>query len=158
MLNRVSFAWAMAFLVAGPGLFAVAGDAEDEAFKKELAALKGTWRPVSVEVDGMKIPEERLKEAFITRDETGKVKGWRGDQLVMEGFVKKIDLTKKPRTIDSEITEGDNKGKTILGIYELDGDTFRVCVALPGTDERPKEFSAKAGSGCALMVYKREKK
>ena len=43
-----------------------------------------------------------------------------------------IDPTKKPKTIDYAMTEGFTKGKTQLGIYELDGDTFRSCFAPAG--------------------------
>jgi hypothetical protein len=39
------------------------------------------------------------------------------------------------------------------GIYELNGDTLKSCVASPGK-ERPTEFSAKAGSGHTLRVFK----
>jgi uncharacterized protein (TIGR03067 family) len=94
----------------------------------------------------------------VTRDETGKVIGRRGDMIVLEGTVRKIDAAKKPKTIDTEVTAGDLKGNTIQGIYEIDGDTLRVCVVLPGKCERPTEFSGKAGSGCNLTIYKREKK
>lgn len=60
--------------------------------------------------------------------------------------------------LDTEVTAGDQKGKTIQGIYEIDGDTLRVCVVLPGKGERPTEFSGKGGSGCNLTVYERQKK
>jgi uncharacterized protein (TIGR03067 family) len=130
----------------------------EDLFKQELKALAGTWRPIFSETDGNKAPEERLKESSMTRDETGKVVGHSGDMIVLEGKVKKIDASKKPKTIDTEVIEGDQKGTTIQGIYENDGDTLRVCVVLPGKGERPMEFSGKAGSGCNLTVYKREKK
>jgi uncharacterized protein (TIGR03067 family) len=136
----------------------VAGDAPEDAFKKELKALAGTWRPVSIETDGSKVPEERLKELTMTRDENGKVTVRRGDTVVLEGTVKTIDASKKPKTMDVEQTAGEHKGKIIQGIYEIDGDTLRACVVLPGKGERPTEFSAKAGSGCSVAVYKREKK
>jgi uncharacterized protein (TIGR03067 family) len=157
-MRNAPMVMALAILLAGSGLLIVASDARDEAIKRELKAMEGAWRPVSVEVDGQKAPEEALKESVVTRDAAGKVVGRRGAKVVLEGTVKKIDPTKKPKTIDTEVTEGENKGRTILGIYEVKDDTLRICVALPGKGERPTEFSAKAGSGCAFMIYKREKK
>ena len=49
------------------------------------------------------------------------------------------------------------KGKTALGIYELEGDTLKLCYSQPGKD-RPKEFTAAKGSGQAMSVWKRDKK
>jgi uncharacterized protein (TIGR03067 family) len=66
-----------------------------------------------------------------------------------------IDPTKKPRAIDYAMTEGPTKGKTHLGIYELDGDTVKFCFAAPGKD-RPTEFTAKEGSQRTLSVWKRD--
>lgn len=130
---------------------------DDEAFKKELAALAGTWRLESSLVNGDSPPEEVRKEVAMTRTADGKIVGRRGETVMMEGIVKKLDLAATPKTIATDITAGDNKGKTVEGIYELDGDTLRICVALPG-NPRPTKFNGDAGSNCALMVYKREKK
>jgi uncharacterized protein (TIGR03067 family) len=132
------------------------GDAKEEAVAKDLRAFKGTWRLSSKEEDGKKFSEEEIKDFIGTIDESGKVSVRRGDKLMSEGTVK-LDPTKKPKTIDVTFTEGERKGKTALGIYEIESDAFRVCIARAG-DERPAEFSAEAGSGRILIVYKREKK
>ncbi len=51
----------------------------------------------------------------------------------------------------------DDQGKVKLqGIYEVNGDTYRYCIAPAGKD-KPNEFSSKEGSGHILMVLKREK-
>jgi hypothetical protein len=49
-----------------------------------------------------------------------------------------------------------NKGKIILAIYELKGDTLRVCYDLSGK-ARPSEFKAKPDTPLFLVNYKREK-
>ena len=51
---------------------------------------------------------------------------------------------------------GDLKGQTSLAIYELVGDTLRICRAAPGK-ARPTEFASKPGSGLTLMSYQRAK-
>lgn len=130
--------------------------ADEEAVKQELQALKGTWRLVSREADGQKATDEELKDVIATRDEAGTVSVRRGDQVIYEA-TGKVDPTKKPKTVDVTYTAGPNKGKVILGIYENEGDTHRVCIAQSG-GARPTEFTAKAGSGQTLVVYKREKK
>ena len=49
---------------------------------------------------------------------------------------------------------GSEKGETYLGIYKIEGDTLKWCVAVPGS-ERPSEF-ATSGSDF-LLVLKRQK-
>ena len=133
-----------------------AGDANEEAVAKDLQAFKGTWRLSSKEEDGKKFSEEEIKDVIGTIDGSGKVSVRRGDKVINEGTVK-LDPTTNPKAVDITYTEGEHKGKTVLGIYEIEGDTFRVCCARP-RDARPAEFCAKAGSGRALVVYQREKK
>ena len=91
-----------------------------------------------------------------TVDGSGTVTVRSRDQVIGAGTVK-LDPTTKPKAAEIAFTEGEHKGKTRLGIYEIEGDTFRVCCARPG-DGRPAVFSAKSGSGRILVVYQREKK
>jgi uncharacterized protein (TIGR03067 family) len=147
---------AIVSLFAGVRSLAADSDAKEEAVEKALQAFKGTWRMSSKEEDGKKFSEEEIKDLILTHDGAGKCSVRRGDKVIAEATVK-LDPTKKPKTIEIAFTEGDHKGKTVLGIYEIEGDTFRVCVAPPG-DGRPATFSAEAGSGRILNVYKREKK
>jgi len=73
-----------------------------------------------------------------------------------EGTVK-IDGTKKPKTMDIVGTEGPNKGKTILSIFEFDGDKLKVCYDLGGKN-RPEEFATKDGGLQFLVTYQRAAK
>ena len=47
-------------------------------------------------------------------------------------------------------------GKVTRAIYELSGDTLRVCYAFDG-GERPMELATREGSPWVLVTYKREK-
>jgi uncharacterized protein (TIGR03067 family) len=141
-------------VIAVLALVAGAAAAED-AVKKEMAQLEGDWSMVSGEADGQSMPKEMVA--------TGKRVAKDGETTITIGgqvyFKAKfsIDPTKKPKAIDYTMTEGPTKGKTHLGIYELDGDTLKFCFAAPGKD-RPTEFTAKEGSERTLSVWKREKK
>ena len=53
---------------------------------------------------------------------------------------------------------GEDKGKVLQGIYELDKDTLRWCTSAPGGKERPGEFSTKAGSKIWLFTLEKEMK
>lgn len=128
----------------------------DDAIKKDRQLYAGTWQAVSAEANGNKVSEEDAKKIVVINKEDGT---W---TLEVEGKVvakgtSKIDPTKKPKTIDLTETEGEDKGKTFLGIYEVKKDSRKVCLAESGK-ERPTEFSSKPGSGHVLAVFKRVKK
>ena len=147
---------AIVSLFAGARSQAADGGANEGAVAKDLEAFRGTWRLISKEVDGKKFSDAEIKDVIMTNDGSGRASVRRGDKVLAEGTVK-LGPTKSPKTIDVTFTEGERKGQTARGVYEIEGDTFRVCVARAG-DERPVELSAKAGSGRTLVVYKREKK
>lgn len=157
MPRNAAMLFGILLLVAGLGLPKASGAPQDDAFTKELKAMAGTWRPVSAENNGNKSSEEILKGIRWIRDADGKWAMQRGDKIVLEWTVRKIDATKKPKAFDVEITAGPYKGMVYRGIYELDGDTLRICFAMPEKAERPTEFSAHKGSGNALSEFEREK-
>jgi uncharacterized protein (TIGR03067 family) len=144
-------------LLAGLGSPHASGDPLGDASAKELKALAGTWRPISAENNGYKTSGEDLKGDLWIRDADGKWTLRRGGKTVVEWAAKNIDATKNPKTVDIEITAGAYKGVVYLGIYELDGDTLRICFALPDRAVRPTEFSASKGTIRALTEFKREK-
>ena len=143
-----------ALLALGVGLLIAADAPKEDDARQELKKFEGTWRLLSGEDDGKKLSGEALKSARLT------VEGDRHTVRVGEATYKgthKLDPTKRPKAIDIHDTEGPFKGQTVLGIYELVGDEFRICYAPPGKD-RPKKFAGGAGTGHRFHVWKREKK
>ena len=133
----------------------VAAEPAPDAIKKEMALFDGEWSMVSGERDGLALPDEVVKGAKrVAKDgETTVTIG--GSTFLKAKYT--VDPTKKPKTIDYTLTDGANKGKTQLGIYEIDGDSLKFCFAGPGA-ERPTDFTAKADSGRTLSVWKQEAK
>jgi uncharacterized protein (TIGR03067 family) len=76
-------------------------------------------------------------------------------QAVDRGTVKLMPSA-TPRAMDITGTDGPNKGKTFLAIYERKGDTLRICYDLSGK-KRPTEFKTAAGTQLFLVEYKRQK-
>jgi uncharacterized protein (TIGR03067 family) len=140
-------------LLVTAGLFLGADTATDA--KKDLDKMQGDWVLVSSERDGKSLPDDQVKTMKRTvKDDTYNVS--RDGQTLAKGTFK-LDPSKKPAAIDALRSEGEDKDKPMLGIYEFDGDTYKVCFAPPGKD-RPTEFASKPGSGNVYSVWKREKK
>jgi uncharacterized protein (TIGR03067 family) len=128
-------------------------DVQREAVRQELARFQGTWQLISAESNGAKAPEERVRQTRVTI--TGNTHTVRfGDQVLAHDVSFEIDPTKTPKEVTDTINDGPNKGKQILGIYTLEGDTLTSCVA-PIGKERPTEFAARPGSGHTLRVFRR---
>ena len=134
-------------LVLSFALAARSGDAKDDD------TLQGTWLPSTAELSGKLFPDEVRKTiTLVVKDDKYTVTV---GKEVDQGTVK-LNPAAKPKEMDITGTDGPNKGKTILAIYERDGDTLRVCYDLSGKS-RPTEFKTKEGSQLFLVAYKREK-
>src|SRR5262245_19118523 len=107
---------------------------------------------VSGSADGNSIPDELLPTArrVCKGNETTVTIG---PQLILKATFT-IDPTKMPKTIDYQATDGPTKGKTHLGIYEIDGEQVKYCFAAPDA-ERPADFTSKPGERRTLSVWKR---
>ena len=122
------------------------GDAKDDT-------IDGTWLPSSAELGGKKFPDEVRKTIkLVVKDNQYTVTV--GTE-VDKGTVK-LDPSAKPKALDITGTEGPNKDKKILAIYERNGDRLRVCYDLGGKS-RPTEFKTETGTQLFLVTYKREK-
>jgi uncharacterized protein (TIGR03067 family) len=121
---------------------------------RDIDKLKGAWLVIGGEADGRALPEEEVKKKVIVR--------FAAETLVLTEDGKqdkvelkyKLDPTQKPKAID--ITPETAERGVIRGIYQLDGDTLKVCLGEPGK-ERPAKFETKPGSGHKLMKLSRMK-
>ena len=140
----------------------VSGDDDTKMTKEELIKLDyerltGTFRLVSGTVDGKPVPDDvRNKTVLVTDHDKFTVSTGDEAGTSAEGTFT-IDPTKTPKTADSLQGSGPDKGKTVLGIYEIvDGNHKRACWA-PVGQPRPTEFSSEPGSGRILQVWERQK-
>jgi uncharacterized protein (TIGR03067 family) len=116
--------------------------------ERDLEMLQGTWTIVHLEMDGRKMSGGAARIV---------VRGNRFTTIAMgaayEGTVV-VHQTTAPKSFELHFEQGPEKGNTNLGIYELDGDTWRICLATRGS-ERPNEFAAPPGTGIALETLHR---
>lgn len=129
--------------------FAFAAGADDP---KE-AGLDGVWLPEKAELAGQEFPEQVRKSIRLEIDgeKYTVTVGAQSDRGTC-----KADPTTDPKSLDITGTEGPNKGKTIPCIYQLDGDTLKVCYDLSG-QARPTKFETAEGTQLFLVEYKRQK-
>jgi uncharacterized protein (TIGR03067 family) len=127
--------------------------AADEA-TGDLKKMIGTWEATVYVVDGKKWDEKDLKTVSLTIKGVGENELVQGDRKFHATY--KLDESASPKTIDITRTRGADKGKKRLGIYELKGDTLRICVG-PVGGGRPKEFASEPGSGVWMEEWKRVK-
>ncbi len=125
----------------------------------DLARLQGTWSTVSLISSGRPVAAAHLPP------QPGPVTAlaYEGDRwlVLMDGQtvatgVTRLDSSKTPKEIDILDASGVKTDKSQLGIYELDGDTYKYCLAPPGKP-RPTEFASPPGSGISLGVSRRKK-
>lgn len=115
--------------------------------------LQGSWTVVSAERNGQAADAVKGDTLTITGP-TFTVKSKEGE---LKGTLK-LGVEKKPPAVDFVHTDGPAKGVTLLGVYELQGDDWRICFAPADAKDRPSDLSAKAGSPNMVIVLKRDKK
>src|SRR5688572_12211132 len=131
--------------------FAASLRADEKA--DDWKGLKGTWKVEKAVFMGNDSTAV-FGSVVLTMDE-GKYTVAFGE-MVDKGTIA-LDAAKKPKQMAIKATEGANKDKTVKAVYELDGDTLKVCYDLDGKDP-PAGFESKAGTNTLFVTYKRDKK
>ena len=144
-------------LLLAVAMIAAADDAKDKdaAIKKDRKLYEGTWRVVSLEMNGDKSAVEDARKLSVVNGADG---SWsvrsEGGEVIRGRNI--LDPSKKPKAIDLIVIEGDKDAQTVLGIYEITEKTRRLCYVSPGL-ERPTEFTSTRGSERVLVTFEREK-
>jgi uncharacterized protein (TIGR03067 family) len=116
-------------------------------------AIEGTWLPVKAELGARPMPDAVLKTISL-KMEDGRY------EVMADGHpdngTYSLNTTSTPKGMTVVGTDGPNKGKTFPCIYELSGDTLRICYDLSGK-KQPADFKTVAGTKLYLVTYKRKK-
>ena len=128
----------------------VAGILSDTAAAQATQdALLGTWQIVSLQDGGRTAPNEVTEEAqwLITGD---RITQKAGGQVLELSYI--LDPSKTPKWIDLKA-----EGRTMLGIYELEGDTLTVCFSEARNSGRSTAFESQPESvNDVLIVLRRQ--
>jgi uncharacterized protein (TIGR03067 family) len=141
-------------LAAVIALIAFVPLAGDDA-KKDQIALQGAWKVTASISKGERSAPAEIKDLYLIF--RGNAILIREDGKTQENFAFTLDPAKKPKEIDLTLKVGPQKGRVDRAIYEIDGDTLRICIQSDKDAPRPGEFASPAGSKLWLIVLKRSK-
>jgi uncharacterized protein (TIGR03067 family) len=113
----------------------------------ELA--RGEWRVVSLNVSGTELAKDQLEARgmhLMFKDGT-----LRSKNALAKNMAAPMPLTLQPDSSPKQI-EWQTKARKILGIYQLDGDTLKIAIAI-GQKTRPTDFTP--GPDKTVYVLKR---
>ncbi len=135
-----------------------AGPAAPAKDKKSDPILQDTWTIVTIEQDGIKEPRKKKQprpdRVLIFQKDAFEVKH---DGKVVKSGGYRIDTSKTPMTIDLVVEEGEGKGTTLLGIFEIDKENLKLCLDMKGKN-RPAAFQTFPNTGHDLVSAQRERK
>ncbi|MBA4186874.1 MAG: hypothetical protein C0467_02530 [Planctomycetaceae bacterium] len=171
----------LSLFVACLGAVAFGGDNKPDDAKKELEKVQGKWYITSISGEGkgtawmdlkentVSIKGDQMASKFFGRTSTvtfarvgGEPNASRRPVLksilaVGERDVKfedtplifQLDATTNPKSIEVQLDKN-----ALSGIYAVDGEQLKICLALPKT-ERPKDFSG--GADRFVLILSRKK-
>ena len=131
----------------------VAADKPKPDAKKELAKLEGTWVMAGLEVEGVEVPAKKLAGTtlVIKGDKyTVKVKDTAHETTI------EIDPTTDPKSIDMLFPNGTELPKRGKGVYELDGDTLKICRHQATGEDRPTQIGSWPNTNLFVVTWKRK--
>jgi uncharacterized protein (TIGR03067 family) len=118
-----------------------------------LKRLEGIWAVVSQVYNGTPQFLPRGGMQLIIRGSTYARKAF-GETFEMGAI--RVDASRKPATLDFVPEVGREKGRTVLCIYELDGEVFRYCHR-PSGGFRPPAITGDPGSNLEVLTLRRVK-
>jgi uncharacterized protein (TIGR03067 family) len=132
-------------------LMLVAADTPEKKSDKEL--IQGTWVFVAMEADGKEVKDGILYESVKEWKLTLKDGSLRNAKEPDYKATYTLDPDKKPPVL-SVVIQSQNNMKGVM-LYELKGDSLKLCVWPSREDEQPKAFDSKDGR--LIFSFKREK-
>jgi uncharacterized protein (TIGR03067 family) len=133
----------LVLLVATLALVAAPSPKEKPKVQDEDAIL-GIWALVKMEdAAGIAPPEDELLNCRHEFRKEGKLKVTQGPNGEVTEAQYKLDASAKVKTLDMI-----EEKQTSLCIYQLDGDTLKICVAVGPKGKRPQEMKPNGTSTC----------
>ena len=110
---------------------------------KDRISILGTWKVTYAEDSGRVTPTDALKDIRFVIEEKTMITEL-GERTSVATY--RLDPSTTPKSID--INEN---GRTKPGIYDLQGDTLRICIS-EHSDDRPTKFDSQPNSANDLII------
>jgi len=128
-----------------------------DSISDELEGLVGTWEIIQFQRDNQNLDASGVtwtirKDAILVRFE-----GAKGGLAGIAKTPYRLSITNTSHGIDLMPTYPPNQGKTVLGIYALEGDTLTLSLPRRAAPNRPTEFTSAPRANCELIVLKRKR-
>jgi uncharacterized protein (TIGR03067 family) len=136
-------------VVLGFAYFAHAEEKKAPAF--DASKIPGEWKITEGLKSGTKVEGKALEGKITFTKDTITIKD--ADATHVMTFT--IDAKASPVAITMTGKEGPAKDYVAEGILSLDGDTMKLCYAMP-MQKRPTAFESKADSGTFYFTLKRQ--
>ena len=123
------------------------------ALQQDINGIQGSWKIEALEADGQPAPPQivgTLKLVF--KDDT---LAFKPGEPGFTHYKYKLNPTVQPAGFAMTHADGTNIGESENGIYLLVGDRLKICFG--SGKQRPKEFTAGAGSGQSMYSLERER-
>lgn len=141
-----------------PALLVAAPVPKDDKKIKDEEAILGTWKIDKFDTGGGPggPPQAEIDKIRFIFEKDGKMKFVGGPGGENETATYSMDSAAKVKTLDITITRPGGKPDTALGIYELDGDTFKWCMSEGSNKARPEELKPD-GKRTVVVTFTRVK-
>lgn len=118
-----------------------------------FAGVEGSWVPVAAAVSGQPLDVDELRVARFVLDRGGYEIIDRANHVVDSGDYR-VDATVSPWSMDIIGVSGPNAGRTMLAIFELQGDRLTVCYDLEAAS-RPQDMQPLEDQLLLVITYQR---
>jgi uncharacterized protein (TIGR03067 family) len=127
------------------------GAAKSDQNKKDLDQMQGKWQAVALDFKGTaRGPEVTKKLQLVVKKDQYTIKQSDKDHVSAKLV---LGASRKPKELDLVL----DTGPVYKGIYEMDGDTLKVCLCLSSdaVSQRPTEFKGDEDANTALFTWTR---
>jgi uncharacterized protein (TIGR03067 family) len=121
---------------------------------RAVKRLQGTWKVVSIRIGSLN--QKPLNDIyFLFRDKSF---AFQKDGKLAGGTIR-VDASEPIKQIDLKIVKSSNPdevGSILEGIFDCQGDSLKLCFAIPGEEKRPTEFVAPVEGQRVFFLLERQ--